>query len=70
MVLKVLPLLKVGDLSEVRIFSDLCLGFLKLLEDDIVFIQAMDSPASGEQDVPVCWVTGRCVLHYLFNSEY
>jgi hypothetical protein len=34
-------------------------GFLKLEENDIVFVRASAAPASGEEDVAVCWVTGE-----------
>lgn len=37
------------------------IGFLKLEEDDIVFVRASTAPASGEDDVAVCWVTGGYV---------
>jgi len=37
------------------------IGFLKLKEDDIVFVRASTAPASGEDDVAVCWVTGGYV---------
>jgi len=37
------------------------IGFLKLEEDDIVFVRANTAPASGEDDVAVCWVAGGYV---------
>jgi len=33
-------------------------GFFKLEEDDILFVQSIHAPATGEQDVAVCWITG------------
>jgi len=33
-------------------------GFFKLEEDDILFVQSIHAPAIGEQDVSVCWVMG------------
>lgn len=40
-------------------FLNRFVGFFKLEEDDILFVRSIHAPATGEQDVAVCWVTGE-----------